>query len=116
MIVEQRIYTFHPGKLQEFLAVYAQEGRVVQFEYLRRLLGYYITETGTLNRIIALWGYASMEERTQQRAALFADPRWIDYLARVRPLMAMQESVLLQPAPFFRDDLATLLADKEIRK
>jgi hypothetical protein len=114
LIVEQRIYTFHPGKLQAFLAIYEQDGRPVQFEYLNRLLGYYVTETGMLNRIVALWGYASIEERTRQRTALFADPRWIDYLARVRPLMVSQESVLLRPAPFFSDNLAAMLAtDKE---
>ncbi len=115
LIVEQRIYTFHPGKLQEFLLVYEREGRPVQFEYLDRLLGYYVAETGTLNRIVALWGYPSIEARMRQRAALFADPRWIDYLARVRPLMVSQESVLLRPAPFFSETLARLLSapDKE---
>ena len=110
MIVEQRIYTFHPGQLQAFLALYEREGRPVQLEYLDGLLGYYIAETGLLNRIVALWGYTSMDERERQRAALFADPRWIDYLAKVRPLMVTQESVLLRAAPFFTEQLATLLA------
>ncbi len=110
MIVEQRIYTFHPGKLQEFLAVYEREGRPVQLEYLETQLGYYVAETGVLNRIVALWGYASMEARTAARSALFADERWIAYLAKVRPLMVTQESVLLRPAPFFTDRLATLMA------
>ena len=110
MIVEQRIYTFHPGQLQAFLALYEREGRPVQLEYLDGLLGYYIAETGMLNRIVALWGYTSMDERERQRTALFADPRWIGYLAKVRPLMVTQESVLLRAAPFFTEQLATLLA------
>jgi hypothetical protein len=50
----------------------------------------------------------------QRRAALFADPRWVAYLARVRPLMATQESVILRPAPFFADTLTALMTeDKE---
>lgn len=114
VIVEQRIYTFHPGKLQEFLSIYESDGRPVQLEYLDTLLGYYVTETGTLNRVVALWGYASMEQRMQRREALFADDRWIAYLARVRPLMATQESVILRPAPFFADTLTALMTeDKE---
>lgn len=106
MIVEQRIYTFQPGQLPVFLAIYEEEGRAVQMEYLRHLLGYYVTETGTLNRIVALWGYPSLQARMDRRAALFADPRWIAYLAKVRPLMLSQESVLLRPAPFHEAELA----------
>lgn len=116
MIVEQRVYTFHPGKLQAFLEIYEGEGRAVQMEYLPHLLGYYVAEIGLLNRITALWGYPSMQARTEMRAALFADPRWIEYLKKVRPLMATQESVLLQPAPFYRETLARLMAEKETRQ
>lgn len=109
MIVEQRIYTFHPGKLPVFLGLYEEEGRAVQMAYLKHLLGYYVTESGPLNRSIAMWGYPSMQARMDRRAALFADPRWIAYLDKVRPLMISQESVLLRPTPFYEAPLAQMI-------
>ncbi len=113
MIVEQRIYTFHPGKLPVFLAIYEAQGRAVQLKYLRHLLGYYVAETGTLNRMTALWGYPSMQARMERREALFADPRWIAYLDKVRPLMVSQESVILRPVPFYAPTLARQLSEQE---
>ncbi|MCJ0764380.1 NIPSNAP family protein [Variovorax terrae] len=110
MIVEQRLYTFHPGKLQEFLRIYEAEAMAVQLEYLPHMLGYYVTEVGLLNQVTALWGYASMQDRMDRREALFADARWIAYLDKVRPLMSAQECRLLRPAAFFKQRLAAQLA------
>lgn len=109
MIVEERRYTFHPGKLQIFLEVYAAEGMAVQRQYLRHLLGYYVSEVGALNQITALWGYPSFTAREQWRADLIADQRWIAFLAKVRPLMTQQECRILKAAPFFERSLAGLL-------
>ncbi|MFW7340212.1 NIPSNAP family protein [Pollutimonas sp. H1-120] len=110
MIVEERRYTFFPGKLQVFLHLYAQEGMKVQRRYLRHLLGYYVSEIGQLNQITALWGYPSLREREEWREALFADPAWIAFVDKVRPLMTNQECRLLKPAPFFKDDLSAFLS------
>lgn len=109
MIVEERRYSFHPGQLQAFLRLYEDEGMAVQTRHLRQLLGYYVSEVGPLNQISAFWGYASFSEREAQRAALFADPAWIDFVNKVRPLMSRQECRILKPAPFFEKSLAALL-------
>jgi hypothetical protein len=79
MIVDLRTYTMVPGKLKAFLTLYEAEGLPVQKRYLPRLIGYFVTETGTLNQVVHLWGYDSLADREQRRAAMEADPDWIAY-------------------------------------
>ena len=105
MLVEQRTYTFHPGRLAEFMRMHEAEGLALHMKYLGRLVGYYVSETGVLSQTVMLWAYDNGLDRERRREALFADPAWQDYLAKVRPLMAVQESRLLKPAPVFRERL-----------
>ena len=100
MIVEQRTYTIHPGQIGPYVKAYAAEGLAIQKPILGRLVGYYTTEFGPLNQAIHMWAYESFEERAARRKALFADQSWLDYLAKVRPMIAAQESKLLLPAEF----------------
>ena len=106
MIVEERRYTFHPGTLAVFLDIYASEGLAVQRGHLPHLLGYYVSEVGPLNQITAHWGYPSFDAREKWRAALAADPRWVEFLSKVRPLMSHQECRILKPAPFYKQALS----------
>lgn len=100
MIVEQRIYTFHPGKLPEFWALYLPEPLALQRRILGDLVGYFTTETGALHQVVHLWRYASFDDRMQRRAALMKEPVWQDYILRVSPLMQKQESTILLPTAF----------------
>lgn len=109
MIVEQRTYTFQPGKLAEFLRIHEAEGIAIHLRHLPHLVGYYVSESGPLNQTVMLWAYEDVAQRERCRSALFADPEWQAYLAKVRPLMAAQESRLLTPAPLFRERLEKLL-------
>lgn len=100
MIVEERIYTLHPGKAPEYLRLYEEEGLEIQTRILPRMLGYFSTEIGTLNQIVHLWGYESLAERDERRRELMADPGWQAYVAKIRPLVVSQENKILVPAPF----------------
>ena len=100
MVVEERIYTLHVGKVPEYMRVYEEEGLAIQTRILPRMVGYFSTEFGPLNQVAHLWAYDSLEERTQKRAELGADDGWKAYLAKIRPLIVSQESKLLVPAPF----------------
>ncbi len=64
MIIEKRTYTFHPGKVQEFLALYEAEGLALHTKYLK-MIGYFVSEIGTLNQVITMWGYDSMAQRDE---------------------------------------------------
>jgi len=110
MIVEERIYTLHPGKAAEYLRHYEQEGLAIQRPILGNLVGYYSTEIGPLNVIVHLWAYEDPGERTRRRAQLAADARWLAYLPKIVPLMREQENRILNPAPFFEPMLRAMLA------
>ncbi len=100
MIVEERIYTLHPGQAPAYIRAYEAEGMAIQKPILGRMVGYYRTEFGPLNQVIHLWAYESLAERAERRARLEADERWRAYIAKVRPLIVAQENKLLLPAPF----------------
>ncbi len=102
MIVEERIYTLHPGQAPAYLAAYEAEGMAIQKPILGRMVGYYATEFGPLNQVIHLWAYEDLAERTERRARLLADPGWKAYAAKVRPMVVRQENKLLLPAPFMQ--------------
>jgi hypothetical protein len=100
MLVEQRTYTFHVGKLPEFYRIYLPEPLALQQRILGNLIGYFTVEAGTLNQVVHLWGYDSFEDRARRRALLMAEPIWQDYIARVSPLLQLQESKILLPTTF----------------
>jgi hypothetical protein len=100
MIVEERIYTLHIGKVPEFLALYEKEGMAIQRPILGRMVGYFSVEVGTQNQVIHMWAYEDMADRAERRKQLFADPRWQEYIKKTRPLLMVQENKILVPAPF----------------
>jgi len=99
MIIEKRTYTFYPGKVQEFLALYEEEGLPIHTKYLP-LIGYFVSEIGTLNQVITMWGYESMADREEKRARLYADPEWIAFGPKTTPFIQTMETMILKPTSF----------------
>ncbi len=58
------------------------EALPIMRKHLGEPYGYFTTETADLNQFVHLWRYASMAEREARRAALYADPAWLEYRAR----------------------------------
>jgi hypothetical protein len=100
MIVEERIYTLHPGKVAEMVKLYGEEGLPLQQRYLGKFIGYFSTETGNLNQVVFMWGYESLDDRSARRERLAQDPEWQSYLKKVVPLIMTQENRILKPAWF----------------
>lgn len=100
MIVEERIYTLHPGKLPEYLRLYESEGMAIQTRILGRMVGYFTTDIGPLNQVIHMWGYDSLDERGRRRAEMAADPGWKSYVAKIQPLVRTMENKILLPTAF----------------
>jgi len=100
MIIEQRTYTLHPGKMAEYQRIYEAEGVELQKRILGRLVGYFTSESGVLNQLIHMWAYDDMMDRHTRRAALQAEPQWQGYLAKVLPLIQIQHSQILTPTKF----------------
>jgi hypothetical protein len=102
MLIEQRTYVTHPGKWQEYLALYEREGLEIQRSILGRMVGYYRGDAGALNQIVHMWAYIDMNERENRRAELARQPQWRAYVDRMLPLLQSQESRILVPATFFQ--------------
>ena len=83
MIIDERTYTVRPGKLAAYLEAHMADALPLMRKHLGEPYGYYTTETGDLNQFVHLWRYDSMAEREARRAALYADPDWLAYRARV---------------------------------
>jgi hypothetical protein len=110
MFVEQRLYTFAPGKSAEFHKLYEAEGRTTQERHLGAPVGYYYSEIGPLNQVMSLWAYPSLDERVARRERLSKDPAWISFLQKGRPLIVAQETRILRPASFFNERLTAIVA------
>ena len=100
MIVEERIYTLHAGKVPEMMKLYGEEGLPLQQRYLGKFVGYFSTETGNLNQVVFMWGFDSLDDRAARREKMAQDPAWQAYLKKVQPLLVTQENRILRPAPF----------------
>jgi hypothetical protein len=82
MIIDLRTYTMVPGRLKAFLELYEREGLPVQRRYQGNPIGYFVTEIGTNNQVVHMWGYESLADRERRRAELDADPEWMSYRAK----------------------------------
>lgn len=100
MIIEERDYRVKAGKLAQFVSTYEKHGLPIQLELLGKFLGYFTTEIGELNHVVALWGYESLDDRQQRRDRMMADPRWQEYLKMVDGLLDIQSTRILKPTPF----------------
>jgi hypothetical protein len=102
MIVEERCYVLRSEvPPAEYLQVYESTGALdLQRRTLGLLLGYFVCEVGQLNSLVHLWGYDSFEERARRRALLASEPRWQEYLVRIRPMIASMSNRLLVPTAF----------------
>lgn len=100
MIVEQRDYHVHTGKLNELIEHYEREGIEIQKEVLGNLIGWFTTDVGELSTVVSMWGYRSFSDREERRAALKRDPRWPDFLTKIQPLIHTQKNRILVPTAF----------------
>jgi hypothetical protein len=100
VIVEERTYHVHTGKLPEVVRLYAEEGTQVQQEHLGNLIGAFTVDIGDLSSIVQWWGYDSLAKRERRRALLQADERWKAFLGRLQPLLHTQRNRILVPTSF----------------
>lgn len=107
MIIDQRIYTLHPGCVPKWLAAMQDGGFAMQSSVLGRPVGYYYTEFGPLNQVTHMWAYDDLKDREKRRAQLSAIPEWQEFRSRLMPLVHHQENKLLMPAPFWSIDCAS---------
>ncbi len=100
VILEERDYHVHTGKLGELVGLYEREGIAIQEGVLGGLVGAFTTEVGTLSTYTHLWRYESFEDRVRRRAELQARDDWKAFLAKIQPLIHTQQNRILLPTAF----------------
>jgi NIPSNAP len=100
VILEQRDYHVTTGKLPELVRLYDTEGAAIQEEYLGGFVGAFTIDIGALSTYTTLWRYDSYAERERRRAELQADARWVEFLAKIQPLIHTQHNRILVPTSF----------------
>jgi NIPSNAP len=100
VIVEERTYHVHTGKLPEVVSLYETEGIVLQQEILGHLLGWFTVDVGELSSVVSLWGYEDYGERERRRAAMGGDERWKAFLVKLQPLIHTQWNRIMLPTSF----------------
>jgi len=104
MIFDHRTYTLKPGMVRAHLAQYEEFGMKAQMRHLGKPVLYATTEVGDVNSYVHVWAYKDLADRTAKRAAMWADPEWLEYVKRSQELGALlkQENKILVAAPFFK--------------
>jgi hypothetical protein len=100
VILEQRDYHVHTGKLADLVGLYETEGIAIQQEVLGGFVGAFTVDIGALSTYTHLWRYDSYDERAERRAALQARDDWKAFLAKIQPLINAQQNRILVPTPF----------------
>jgi hypothetical protein len=100
MIVEQRDYHVHTGRLGELVKLYETEGIEIQKAVLGGFVGAFTTEIGALSTYTSMWQYPDFAARDERRSALQAREDWQAFLARITPLIHTQQNRILLPTPF----------------
>lgn len=77
MLLERRTYDLSAGKAPAYLEFFRTFGVGLVTRHLP-MMGYWLVESGRLNRIEHLWAYESFEERDACRASLVKDTAWME--------------------------------------
>ena len=102
-VCEMRTYTVQVGKMPEAIQLYTQCGEPALHKggFAKKLVGYFISDTGTLHQLVHLWKFDDDADRRTHRATLFADNDFIEvFAAQFRPLVQPQEVTLLTATPW----------------
>ena len=102
-LYELRTYTLYVGKMAEAVALYQQLGfpAFKKGGHDKNLIGYFQSDTGTLNQIVHMWKFEDDAARRAHWAAVFANKDFTEgFVLKFRPLLASQEVKLLTAAPW----------------
>ncbi|MEK7378057.1 MAG: NIPSNAP family protein [Candidatus Binatota bacterium] len=95
MIIEMRTYLLKPGTVPAFMERFA-EGLPARLQF-SKLGGIWHTEVGTLNQVVHVWPYESLEDRERIGQAARKTGKWPP---NTHEFIILQENKILQPAPF----------------
>ena len=102
-LYELRTYTLRVGAMAEAVKLYQELGFPVLQKggHDRKLIGYFQSDTGTINQLVHLWKFEDDTDRRAHWAAVFANKDFVEgFASKFRPLVMTQEVKLLHAAPW----------------
>jgi len=99
-IYELRTYSVIVGKMSEVVELYRNEGWPAASKFGDKLVGYFTGDVGALNQLVHLWKFDDDADRRAHWARVFADPDFMAFARKLRPLLASQENKLMMAAPW----------------
>ncbi len=100
MIYEMRTYDVKPGLLNAYLTLFNDVGLPERKPH-NNLVGFWTTETGTLNQVVHIWRWDSLDQRAVLRSALLKNAKWAqDFLPVAMPMLDRMTSVFMNPTSF----------------
>jgi hypothetical protein len=99
-LYELRTYRIIVGKAADVVDLYAREGWPAIRRHPPRLVGYFTGDVGALNELVHLWKFEDDADRRAFWKALFADPEFMAFAVKLRPMIASQENKLMMGAPW----------------
>lgn len=101
-IYEKRTYDIGLSGIGEVVKLYRSEGwpALEAGGFDEYLVGYFISETGTLHQLIHLWRFEDDAARRDFWKRLSQDEAFIDFVGKLRPLIRHQDVQLLTEAPW----------------
>lgn len=118
MIYELRTYDLKVGRTNEYLGIFETRGVEIISRYAKPV-GFWFngaTGTGRADQVNHIWGYESVDHRTRQRTALYADPFWSrDLVPLVFDTFEVINGRLMVLEPEFEQTLDTAIGSGEAR-
>lgn len=102
-LYELRTYSLYVGKMGEAVKLYQEFGfpALQKGGHDKKLVGYFQSDTGTINQLVHMWKFDDDADRRAHWAAVFANVDFVEgFAARFRPLVMSQEVKLLHAAPW----------------
>jgi NIPSNAP len=102
-LYELRTYTLYVGKMAEAVKLYQEIGfpALQKGGQDKKLVGYFQSDTGTINQLVHLWKFDDDADRRAHWAAVYANKDFVEgFASKFRPLLMTQEVKLLHPAPW----------------
>src|ERR1700730_12788193 len=102
-LYELRTYTLRVGAMAEAVKLYQELGfpALQKGGQDKKLVGYFQSDTGTINQLVHLWKFDDDADRRAHWAAVYANKDFVEgFAAHFRPLVLSQEVKLLTAAPW----------------
>lgn len=101
-LYEKRTYSITVGKMADAVELYQSLGwpaiRAGGFD--KKLVGYFISDTGRLHQLVHLWRFDDDGDRRAFWEGLYAREDFMAFAAQIRALIDTQDVQLLRPAPW----------------